>query len=195
MNELQELIDLISKHLADTIIIVFGILIMLDKIWGVSSKIQNKVGMQTKYSIEKEQNRKKIAEHEESIQNQRKLIEDLMRKINDQNNKQTLILENQNQQIERILKHTASLSQSVLEGSKVDEALSKGMAALLRDKIKQAHKYYMERQYISPTGLENITEIYNVYYYKLHENGVGEKMFKEIKSLPLKDDSEDGETI
>ena len=195
MEELRTLIHLASKHLADIIIIVFGLLVALDKVWGISSKIQNKFGIRTKSSMEREHNRKKIIEHEQNIKKQRELIENLMIKIDEQNEKQTAILENQNTQIERILEHTAVLSQSISEGSKVDEALSKGMAALLRDKIKQAHKYYMERRYISPTGLENITEIYNVYYYKLHENGVGEKMFKEIKSLPLKDDSEDGEAI
>ena len=195
MEELRVLIHLITKHLADFIIIMFGILLALDKVWGISSKIQNKFGIRTKSSIEREHNRTKIIEHEQNIKRQRELIENLMVKIDEQNEKQTAILENQNEQIERILKHTASLSQSILEINKVDEALTKGMAALLRDKIKQAHKYYIEKQSISPTGLENITEIYKVYHDQLHENGVGEKMFKEIKNLPLKDDSEDGETI
>lgn len=195
MEELRVLIHLITKHLADFIIIMFGILLALDKIWGISSKIQNKFGIRTKSSIEREHNRTKIIEHEQNIKRQRELIENLMVKIDEQNEKQTAILENQNEQIERILKHTASLSQSILEINKVDEALTKGMAALLRDKIKQAHKYYIEKQSISPTGLENITEIYKVYHDQLHENGVGEKMFKEIKNLPLKDDSEDGEAI
>lgn len=195
MEELRVLIHLITKHLADFIIIMFGILLALDKVWGISSKIQNKFGIRTKSSIEREHNRTKIIEHEQNIKRQRELIENLMVKIDEQNEKQTAILENQNEQIERILKHTASLSQSILEINKVDEALTKGMAALLRDKIKQAHKYYIEKQSISPTGLENITEIYKVYHDQLHENGVGEKMFKEIKNLPLKDDSEDGEAI
>lgn len=195
MEELRLLIHLITKHLADFIIIMFGILLALDKVWGISSKIQNKFGIRTKSSIEREHNRTKIIEHEQNIKRQRELIENLMVKIDEQNEKQTAILENQNEQIERILKHTASLSQSILEINKVDEALTKGMAALLRDKIKQAHKYYIEKQSISPTGLENITEIYKVYHDQLHENGVGEKMFKEIKNLPLKDDSEDGEAI
>ena len=195
MEELRVLIHLITKHLADFIIIMFGILLALDKVWGISSKIQNKFGIRTKSSIEREHNRTKIIEHEQNIKRQRELIENLMVKIDEQNEKQTAILENQNEQIERILKHTASLSQSILEINKVDEALTKGMAALLRDKIKQAHKYYIEKQSISPTGLENITEIYKDYHDQLHENGVGEKMFKEIKNLPLKDDSEDGEAI
>ena len=195
MEELRVLIHLITKHLADFIIIMFGILLALDKVWGISSKIQNKFGIRTKSSIEREHNRTKIIEHEQNIKRQRELIENLMVKIDEQNEKQTAILENQNEQIERILKHTASLSQSILEINKVDEALTKGMAALFRDKIKQAHKYYIEKQSISPTGLENITEIYKVYHNQLHENGVGEKMFKEIKNLPLKDDSEDGEAI
>lgn len=195
MEELRVLIHLITKHLADFIIIMFGILLALDKVWGISSKIQNKFGIRTKSSIEREHNRTKIIEHEQNIKRQHELIENLMVKIDEQNEKQTAILENQNEQIERILKHTASLSQSILEINKVDEALTKGMAALLRDKIKQAHKYYIEKQSISPTGLENITEIYKVYHDQLHENGVGEKMFKEIKNLPLKDDSEDGEAI
>ena len=195
MEELRVLIHLITKHLADFIIIMFGILLALDKVWGISSKIQNKFGIRTKSSIEREHNRTKIIEHEQNIKRKRELIENLMVKIDEQNEKQTAILENQNEQIERILKHTASLSQSILEINKVDEALTKGMAALLRDKIKQAHKYYIEKQSISPTGLENITEIYKVYHDQLHENGVGEKMFKEIKNLPLKDDSEDGEAI
>ena len=140
MEELRVLIHLITKHLADFIIIMFGILLALDKVWGISSKIQNKFGIRTKSSIEREHNRTKIIEHEQNIKRQHELIENLMVKIDEQNEKQTAILENQNEQIERILKHTASLSQSILEINKVDEALTKGMAALLRDKIKQAHK-------------------------------------------------------
>ena len=37
-------------------------------------------------------------------------------------------------------------------------------------------------------GLQNINAIYKVYHDQLHQNGVGEKMYKEIKALPIKDE-------
>src|SRR5699024_4247782 len=100
------------------------------------------------------------------------------------------LLCDQNASMDRLFEHTAELASKIDEAMLSDEALREGLAALLRDRIKQAHKHYVEGvREISPTALENIREMFKVYNKKLHENGIGEKMYKEIEALPLKIDN------
>ena len=99
---------------------------------------------------------------------------------------QAEMLSEQRVNMNRLFQHTAELAQKLDDACGTDTALVNGVAALLRDRIKQAHKYYKDKGGISPTGLENIEAIYVVYHDQLHQNGVGEKMYNEIKALPIK---------
>ena len=109
------------------------------------------------------------------------VIKDMMRE-------QATLLTDQKVGMERLFAHTAELAKKLDDACVIDVALSEGVAAMLRDRIKQAHRYYKQKGCISPTGLENINAIYKVYHDQLHQNGVGEKMYKEIKALPIKDE-------
>lgn len=177
---------------------VFAVLLFADKIFDVTSKLNEKFGFETRASLEKkhqkeviEQQRLMIDKHTETLDkltqilsNQNKdiqVIKDMMRE-------QAALLTDQKVGMERLFAHTAELAKKLDDACAMDVALSEGVAAMLRDRIKQAHRYYKQKGCISPTGLENINAIYKVYHDQLHQNGVGEKMYNEIKALPIKDE-------
>lgn len=192
------IINFLSQHGAVLTVFVFAVLLFADKIFDVTSKLNEKFGFETRASLEKkhqkeviEQQRLMIDKHTETLEkltqilsNQNKdiqVIKDMMRE-------QAALLTDQKVGMERLFAHTAELAKKLDDACVIDVALSEGVAAMLRDRIKQAHRYYKQKGCISPTGLENINAIYKVYHDQLHQNGVGEKMYKEIKALPIKDE-------
>lgn len=192
------IINFLSQHGSALVVFIFAVLLFADKIFDVTSKLNNKFGFETHASLEKkhqkeviEQQRLMIDKHTETLDkltqilsNQNKdiqVIKDMMRE-------QATLLTDQKAGMERLFAHTAELAKKLDDACVIDVALSEGVAAMLRDRIKQAHRYYKQKGCISPTGLENINAIYKVYHDQLHQNGVGEKMYKEIKALPIKDE-------
>ena len=198
MSELETIIKFLSQHGSALIVFIFALLLFADKIFDVTSKLNDKFGFETHASLEKkhqkeviEQQRIMIEKHTETLDkltqilsNQNKdiqVIKDMMRE-------QATLLTDQKAGMERLFAHTAELAKKLDDACVIDVTLSEGVAAMLRDRIKQAHRYYKQKGCISPTGLENINAIYKVYHDQLHQNGVGEKMYKEIKALPIKDE-------
>lgn len=193
MAELQIILEFLERHLFSFILFLFALLIASEKLFGTLSHLQEYMGFETKWSLEKKHQKEIIEQHAlmldkltDILNNQTQdiqVIKDMMRE-------QAQLLCDQNASMDRLFEHTAELANKIDEAMLSDEALREGLAALLRDRIKQAHKHYVEGVHeISPTALENIREMFKVYNEKLHENGIGEKMYKEIEALPLKIDN------
>ena len=125
-----------------------------------------------------------LAKLTEILDNQNKNVQEIKKMVSEQ----AEMLSEQKVNMNRLFQHTAELAQKLDDACGTDTALVNGVAALLRDRIKQAHKYYKDKGGISPTGLENIEAIYVVYHDQLHQNGVGEKMYNEIKALPIRNE-------
>lgn len=205
MDELETIISFITQHGSALIVFIFALLVFLDKFFGVVGNLTERFGIETRASLERkhqkeiiEQQRKMIDQHAETLRKLTQILDNQSKDIQvvkDMMREQAELLTEQKANMERVFEHTAELAMKVSELSKklddacdMDVVLGDGVAAMLRDRIKQAHRYYKEKGYISPTGLENVTAIFKVYHDKLHENGVGEKMYNEIKALPIKDE-------
>ena len=66
------------------------------------------------------------------------------------------------------------------------DALKEGMRTLLRNELVAAHReWYEEKGYITLEALEFCQQTYNA-YHGLGGNGSGDKLFKDIKTLPVK---------
>ena len=84
------------------------------------------------------------------------------------------------------VKTTAKKSKEKDEAWKEEQkALKKGMAFLLRAELDKAHNGHIEDGYISSSDLEEVKEIYET-YHALGGNGVGTKIYEEIKALPIR---------
>ena len=198
MNELETIIDFLAEHGSALVVFIFAVLLFLDKFFGTVSNLTERFGFETKASVEKKHQAEVIKKQEEIIEkhtetlaklteildNQNKDVQDIKKMISEQ----AEMLNEQKVNMNRLFQHTAELAQKLDEACGTDEVLANGVAAILRDRIKQAHRYYKEKGGISPTGLENIEAIYKVYHDQLHQNGVGEKLYNEIKALPIKDE-------
>lgn len=198
MNELETIIDFLAEHGSALVVFIFAVLLFLDKFFGTVSNLTERFGFETKASLEKKHQAEVIKKQEEIIEkhtetlaklteildNQNKDVQDIKKMISEQ----AEMLNEQKVNMNRLFQHTAELAQKLDEACGTDEVLANGVAAILRDRIKQAHRYYKEKGGISPTGLENIEAIYKVYHDQLHQNGVGEKLYNEIKALPIKDE-------
>lgn len=198
MSELETIVKFLSQHGSALIVFIFALLLFLDKFFDVTSKLNEKFGFETRASLEKkhqkeviEQQRLMIDKHTETLDKLTQILDNQnkdIQVIKDMMREQAALLTAQKVSMERLFAHTAELAQKLDDACVMDVALSDGVAAMLRDRIKQAHRYYKQKGCISPTGLENINAIYKVYHDQLHQNGVGEKMYKEIKALPIKDE-------
>ena len=65
------------------------------------------------------------------------------------------------------------------------EAIKRGIQALLRDRIIQAYWHYKEKECCPIYALENIEDMY-IEYTNLGGNGTVTKLVKELKELPTK---------
>lgn len=66
------------------------------------------------------------------------------------------------------------------------DALKEGMRTLLRNELVAAHReWYEEKEYITLEALEFCHQTYEA-YHGLGGNGSGDKLFNDIKSLPVK---------
>lgn len=198
MSELETIIKFLSQHGSALIVFIFALLLFLDKFFDVTSKLNEKFGFETRASLEKKHQKEVIEQQRLMIDKHTETLDKLTQILDNQNKdiqvikgmmrEQAALLTAQKVSMERLFAHTAELAQKLDDACVMDVALSDGVAAMLRDRIKQAHRYYKQKGCISPTGLENINAIYKVYHDQLHQNGVGEKMYNEIKALPIKDE-------
>lgn len=175
MSELETIVKFLSQHGSALIVFIFALLLFLDKFFGTVSNLIERFGIETKATLERKHQKEVIEKQDKNVQEIKKMVSE-----------QAEMLSEQRVNMNRLFQHTAELAQKLDDACGTDTALVNGVAALLRDRIKQAHKYYKDKGGISPTGLENIEAIYVVYHDQLHQNGVGEKMYNEIKALPIK---------
>lgn len=198
MNELETIISFLSQHGSALVVFIFALLLFVDKFFGTVSKLIEWFGLETKTTLERKHQKEVIEKQKEMIEKHTETLAKLTEILNNQNKevceikqmieKQGAMLNEQRVNMERLFSHTAELAQKLDDACDTDSILADGVAAILRDRIKQAHRYYKNKGGISPTGLENIESIYIVYHDQLHKNGVGEKLYKEIKELPIKDE-------
>lgn len=191
MSELETIIEFISENGAAFILFVCATLLFLDKISDVVNHLISKLGIETKASREKNEQKKIIEKHTETLAKLTEVLDNQNKDIQvvkDMMKEQATLLTEQRANMEKIFSRTAELAKKLDDACDTDSVLADGVAAILRDRIKQAHRYYKNKGGISPTGLENIEAIYIVYHDQLHKNGVGEKLYNEIKQLPIKDE-------
>lgn len=72
------------------------------------------------------------------------------------------------------------------EQKKDRDSNAKGTMLLLRAKLIEYHSEWMERQYVTRHGLQNLLEMYDA-YHSLGGNGMVTHMKEEIEKLPIKD--------
>ena len=65
--------------------------------------------------------------------------------------------------------------------------MQNALKALLRDRLYQGSKHFLQLQYISTHELENLTDLYTE-YKALGGNGVVEEIYLRVKKLEIKDD-------
>ena len=198
MNELETIIQFASHNGSALLLFVFALLLFLDKFFGTVSNLIERFGIETKASLEKKHQKEVLTQQKEMIEKHTETLSKLTEILDNQNKEiceikqmieeQGTMLSEQRVNMERLFSHTAELAKKLDDACDTDSVLAEGVAAILRDRIKQAHRYYKGKGGISPTGLENIEAIYIVYHDQLHKNGVGEKLYNEIKALPIKDE-------
>lgn len=72
----------------------------------------------------------------------------------------------------------------LLKKLKEQEAIKKGLIAILHDRLFQAGLYFIEKEEITLTALHNIEGIY-VAYHELGGNGTGTEIYERVKELPI----------
>lgn len=80
---------------------------------------------------------------------------------------------------------TSLLSNSSLRKKNIDKALK----GLLHDKIYENCIHYINRGFVTVDELENLNYIYEP-YRALGGNGTGEALYKEVQSLPKRNQNE-----
>lgn len=203
MTELDIILKFLTQHGSALVVFIFALLIFLEKFFGTVTNLNDRFGFETKKSLE-QKNQKELINQQKVLVEQHTASLDKLTRILDEQNKDIQVIKDlmkeqanmfcdQKTDMEQLFKNTTSFSDrldtmsiKLEKACDLDKILEEGVVAILRDTIEQAHRYYMPKGYISTTGLENISAIYHVYSDKLHENGVGEKMYNEIRSLPIR---------
>ena len=89
---------------------------------------------------------------------------------------------------EENIKRDNELSQRVEEISEVVQHITAGGKVLLRDRIIQSCRTFLERGQISHMARNNISEMYHWYHDELNGNGLGELYYQRMLELPIVDD-------
>lgn len=71
-------------------------------------------------------------------------------------------------------------------GKKQDDAVVRGLRALLRDRINERGQGFVDRGTVTPTELEELIALHNVYHNDLGGNGYLDTLMDAVKKLPLK---------
>lgn len=86
---------------------------------------------------------------------------------------------------ENISLMSATLNQFKAHSDEFDAKLKKGFVALAGDSIEQAHRYYMQRGYITESSKKSVHAIYDC-YKDFEGNGYEDVNMRDIDSLPEK---------
>ena len=107
--------------------------------------------------------------------------EELLRQLVEQNQKiaqwHTENIE-RDEKLRRDLEHLAATVKHITNGGKV----------LLRDRIIQSCRVFIEKGQINTVAKSNIVEMYHWYHDELKGNGMGELFFNKMMELPVIDD-------
>lgn len=69
---------------------------------------------------------------------------------------------------------------------KQDDAVVRGLRALLRDRINERGQGFIDKGYITPAELEELIALHNVYHNDLGGNGYLDTLMDAVKKLPLR---------
>lgn len=72
------------------------------------------------------------------------------------------------------------------ENDRRQDAMEKGIQALLRDRLVQAYYHYSERGWITLHGLEAVEKMY-MEYHNLGGNGAVTKLIEDLRELPVQE--------
>ncbi len=70
-------------------------------------------------------------------------------------------------------------------GKQKDDAVIRGLRALLRDRINERGQEYIDRGYIDPTELDELIALHAVYHNDLGGNGYLDTLMQNVKTLPI----------
>lgn len=101
------------------------------------------------------------------------------------------MLEHQKQFIawqKEINKQNAEMRRELKDLSTCVNRIASGGLALLRDRIIQSCRAFIERGKINITARNNIRDMYKCYHDEFNGNGDGEYYFKEMMELPVDQD-------
>ena len=114
----------------------------------------------------------KVAEHEE----REKVLQELLENYKEIAKKQEATATH----LEQLDEKMAKLS------TKMDNVANGGMS-LLRDRIVQSCRVFIERGKITLTAKTNIQDLYHYYHDVFGGNGIGEYYYTEMNKLPVED--------
>lgn len=94
------------------------------------------------------------------------------------------LLEQSKQNAER----DEELRKQIEDITEVVQHVTAGSKVLLRDRIIQSCRVFLERGEINRMARNNITDMYHWYHDELHGNGLGELYYQKMMELPLVDE-------
>lgn len=92
------------------------------------------------------------------------------------------------EQNEENKKQHDELTERIKEIAEVVQRLTAGGKVLLRDRIIESCRVFLERGSISHMAKNNISEMYHWYHDELNGNGLGELFYQRMNELPIVDD-------
>lgn len=87
-----------------------------------------------------------------------------------------------------LLKQNEDNARRIEEISKVIQNITNGSKVLLRDRIIQSCRVFIERGHINHVAKNNIAEMYHWYHDELGGNGLGELYYQKMMELPVMDE-------
>lgn len=88
---------------------------------------------------------------------------------------------------EELLKHYREIKLELQEVKRSNKRLKEGGLVLLRDRIIQSCRVFIERGSVTLTARNNIRDMYKVYHDEFDGNGDGEYYFTQMEKLPIDD--------
>lgn len=115
--------------------------------------------------------------HDEAVAQKEQLFTDVV-----ENQKKFLMWQ------EEINKQNAEMRREIKELKAGVDSIAKGGLVLLRDRIIQSCRAFIERGSITITARNNIRDMYKCYHDEYGGNGDGEYYYSEMMSLPVDQD-------
>lgn len=88
---------------------------------------------------------------------------------------------------EELLEHYKEIKLELRDVKRSNKRLKEGGLVLLRDRIIQSCRVFIERGSVTLTARNNIRDMYKVYHDEFDGNGDGEYYFTQMEKLPIDD--------